>query len=942
MPDWKGALASRLASLRLSPAREHEIVEELSQHLDDIYGERRAAGAPPDEAIRGALDELDESDLLTREMQPLAQSRHIPPPVPGAPRSHWLSDAAQDIAYAGRTLLHARGWTLVIVSLLALGIGANTALFRATDALLFSSLPVEDPDSLVRLRWTGRNDAVTERSEYGYVKPLPDGRRPGVTFSYAAFNDLRRNATDMVELFACAPIGQVTAVVDGRAELARALAATGNYFGVLGISARLGRVFTPDDERPEAPQVAVLSSRYWQARFGADPSAVGRVVKVNDVPLTIVGVMPHEFTGVQQTLADPPDIVYPLALEAQVKASTGRTDASLLSQPTAWWIQVMGRLRPGATAAQVQAKLDGVFQETARSSLAGYLQSLSEEQRGTARNRQRRDVPQLLVEPGSRGAYDVEEDVRTTANILSAVVAVILLIICANVANLMLSRATGRRKEISVRMSLGATRGRLVRQLFTEALLLAAAGAGLGMLVAYYGVRLLPAPASSVNVFDGRALAFAALAAVLTSLFFGALPALRATDVDVNAGLKESARSIAGRRSILARTLLVVQVALSLVLLVGAGLFLQTVHELRRVDVGFDSDNLLLVRISPRLGGYDQPRATDLYRTLLERLEAIPGVRGVALSQPALLSGSISSTDIYVHGRPAPPARSEDREDREIYRLVVSPGFFDVMGIPIVRGRALTDRDDRSAPQVAIINEAAARKYFPGEDPLGKRFGSQPDRTSDVEVVGVVKDSKYASLREPAPPTMYVTYLQAPRALAVFEVRTDGSPLALAGSVREVVRQIDPDLPVADIATQKQHIERRFARERLFAQAYGLFGAIALVLASIGLFGLMSYNVARRTSEMGIRMALGAQRLDVIRLVMRESLLLVGVGLAAGVIIALVSGRLVAALLFSVPAHDVWTLLGTLAVMTLVSALAAYLPARRAARVDPIVALRYE
>jgi predicted permease len=696
-----------------------------------------------------------------------------------------------------------------------------------------------------------------------------------------------------------------------------------------------------EDDRPGAPPVALVSARFWRSRFGGDPAIVGKVIRINEVPVTILGVTPPRFTGVQRTLDAAPDVWFPLSLDLQMRASTGRIDESKLQHPTAWWLQVMGRLHPGTSATQLQAALDGVFQHTARAGLDAYLQSLSEERRASASNRNRRDVPHLRVDSGRRGLYDVDDDTRTSATLLDAVVAVVLLIVCANVANLMLSRAISRRKEMSVRLSLGATRGRLFRQLLTESLVLASAGAAAGLLVAYYGVRLLPPPASTVDIFQGRTLLFTALAAMVTSLFFGALPALRATRVDVNAGLKETARSIMGRRSVLARGLLVVQVALSLVLLVGAGLFLQTVDRLRRVDVGFDSDNLLLVRIRPAMSGYDTARTIELYRTLLERFTAMPGVRGATLSQPALLSGSISSTDIFVDGRD-PAATPGTLGQNEIYYLTVAPTFFEVMRIPVLKGRALSDRDVREGPRVAVINETAARLYFGDEDPIGRRFGRQTDRRSEIEVVGVVRDVRYASLREPAPPTMYVSYLQAPRAAGVFALRTSGDPLALAATVREAVRQVDPKLPIADVTTQRQSMERRFAQERLFAQAYALFGGMALLLASIGLFGLMSYNVARRTGEMGIRMALGAQRLHVIRLVMRESLTLVAIGVVTGVAIALGSGRFVASQLFELPPYHLPTLALAIAMMGGVAALAAYLPARRASRVEPVIALRQE
>jgi predicted permease len=716
---------------------------------------------------------------------------------------------------------------------------------------------------------------------------------------------------------------------------------SGNYFSVLRVRPRLGRTFTREDDGATSPPVGVISWRYFQSRFGGDPAALGKVIQANGLPLTIVGVVPPGFHGVQEPLREPPDIFFPLALDAEMRASTGRSDGSLLTTPTAWWLQVMGRLRPDATAAGVHARLDGVFQRSARAGLDEYLNSLTEEERGAAENRNLRDIPRLLVDSGRRGLYDVQQDAIASAVMLNAVVALVLLIICANVANLMLSRAIIRRKEIAVRLSLGATRGRLIGQLLIESLVLSAIGAALGLAVAWWGVGLLPEPASAVSVFHWRTFAFMAASTVLTTLLFGIVPAVRTTDVKVNSGLLESGRRAVPRRSVLGRSLLVVQVALSLVLLVSAGLFLQTLVQLRRVDPGFDTRNLLLVSVMPQASGYDMPRSLALYRTLLEQFQSVPGVRGVALTQPALLSGSVSTTNFYAAGQPV-PADPRNHEGHEIHRVVVSPEFFKVLGIPILRGRGISPGDHSDAPRIAVINEAAATRFLPGEDPIGQRFGTSPDRTGEIEIVGLARNAKYSDVREPAPPTMYVSYLQAPRATAVFALRTHGTPDAVAGRVGDVVRRVDPNLPLVSVMTQHQAIERRLAQERLFAQACSLFGGIALLLASVGLFGLMSYSVARRTAEMGVRMALGAQRRSVVRMIMVESMWLVGIGLVAGLALTAVASRLIATLLFGVPPYHLGTIAGAAALLVTVCAAAAFLPARRASLVDPLVALRYE
>ena len=847
----------------------------------------------------------------------------------------------KDLRHAVRVLMRAKGWTAVVILSLALGIGANAAIFSGLNGLLLTRIPVRDPDALVRLRWVGRNDMVTSSSDYGSINRANyGGENVRTTFSYPMYQQLVAANKTMADLFACAPFGRVNAVVDGQAELASSFVSSGNYYQVLGVRARLGRTIAPDDDRATAAPVAVISSKYWHLRFGSDPSAVGKVVRINNVPVTIVGVLPPDFTGVQQPIADAPDISLPLALEPQLETFTG-PGAVQLTQPTYWWLQIMGRVKPGVTPAQVQGNLSGVFQSTARAGLDEYMKGLSDSERNSMGNRDRTRVPRLIAEPGRRGVYDVNSNDLQAATILTIIVALVLLIVCANVANLLLSRATTRQKEISVRLSLGATRWRLVRQLLTESLLLAAMGGALGMAVGYWGRALMPTFQGQPPPLDWKVIAFVAAVSLLTGIVFGIVPAMRGTAVNVNSALKEAGRGVVGSRSILGRALLVVQVAISLVLLVGAGLFLQTLSNLRHVDVGFDPENLLLFRVNPSLNRYDEPKMRLFYAQLIDRLSSVPGVRGVAMSQPALLSGSVNSTGIYVEGRPAPQVRPQD-DSHSINRLVISPNFFDVMGIPIVMGRALSDRDSESAPKVVVINEAAVRKYFPNENPLGKHFGSSPETAGQLEIVGVLRDAKYNSVRDPAPATMYVPYRQARLSNAVFELRTAAAPAGTMGSVREAARQIDPNLPLTDVSTQIEQVEKRFQAEKLFAQAYTLFGGLALLLASIGLFGLMSYNVSRRTNEIGIRMALGAQRGDVLGLVMRESMLLVVVGVGIGIAIAVAAGRLVTTLLFGLPPRDPATMIGAVVVMALVSALAGYLPARRASKVDPMIALHYE
>jgi predicted permease len=840
----------------------------------------------------------------------------------------------KDLRHGVRMLLRAKGWTAVVVISLALGIGANTALFSAVNGLLLTSLPVATPETLVRLRYAGRNDALTSSSDYGATPRDAAGRQQRTTFSYSMYQQFVADNRTMSDLLACAPYGRVNVVVDGNADLADAFISTGNYYRMLGLQANPGRTIAPEDDRPDAPPVAVISAKYWRSRFGADPKAIGKVVSVNNVPVTIVGVIAPALVDAQSALSGGRDIAIPLALDRQLSLS----ESKRLSDATNWWLQVMGRLKPGVTAAQVQANLDPVLQHAARAGLDAYLASLSDTERSTAVNRNRREVPQLRVDSGSHGFFDIRDADRRAVTILSVVVALVLLIVCANVANLLLSRALTRQKEISVRLSMGATRGRLVRQLLTESVLLAAIGGSLGIVVGYWGQRLLPGNAGQPAPLDWRVLAFVMTVTIVTGVVFGIAPALRATRVDLNAALKENSRSVAGSRSRLSKALLVVQVAVSLVLLVGAGLFVRTLRNLRSVDVGFNTRNLAIFTVNPALNRYDDGHRAVFYRDLLSRLEAVPGVRAAALSNVGLLAGGVNSTSIFVAGRTYVAGARDDN----INRLAISPGFFTTMEMRLVDGRGFTARDDDKAPNVAVINETAARKYFPNQRPIGQRFGTSLETATQLEIVGVLRDTKYDSVRDAAPPTMFVPYMQSRFPSAIVQVRTAGEPIGTVGAIREALRQLDPAMPMSNVTTQTDQIERRLVQEKTFARAYTLFGALAVVLASIGLFGLMSYNVARRTSEIGIRIALGAQRPDVVRLVMSESMVLVATGIVVGLAIAASASRFVTSLLFGLAPTDLATMLLAMTIMLIVSALAGYLPARRAVRVDPMVALHYE
>jgi predicted permease len=838
-----------------------------------------------------------------------------------------------DLRLAARMLLHARGWTAVVVVCLALGIGANTALFSAINGMLLRKLPVRDPDSLVRFRYAGPNQVRTDVLSYGFTAPDARGRQVDPTFSYPMYQQFLADNRTMSDLFAFAPFGRVNVVVNGEAEIASAFISSGNYYQALGVTAQIGRTITPDDDRPTAAPVGVISHKYWMSRFGGNPSVIGTPVRVNSVPVTIVGVLPSEFTGVEQPVDDPPDVSLPIAFEPQLNPGL-TTPPSLVTRPTFWWLLMMGRSKPGVSAAQVQGNLAGVFQHTARAGIDAYLSSLSPQERARSSAQDLSQIPELQVGSANRGIYDVSPTDIRAVTLLTGVVALVLLIVCANIATLLLSRATTRQRELSVRLALGATRARLVRQLLTESLLVAAIGGALGILAGRWGQQLLPGALGQASPLDWRVLAFVIAVTTLTGVVFGIAPALPATRTDVNVALKEHSRSLAGSRSLFGRTLVVAQVAISLVLLIGAGLFIRTLENLRHVDFGFNPRNVALFQVSPALNRYDAAKRSPLYDRIGERIRAIAGVRAVAWSDPALMTNRRFSGSLFIPGRVYAPGQRD-----RISSMNVSPTFFETMEIPLVAGRSFTPGDTADAPRVVVINEAAARQYFPNENPIGRRLG---EGSRQEEIVGILRDAKYNSVRDAAVPTRYAPYSLGFQGSATFEVRTAGDPLASIGAIRQAVRAIDPDLPLINVTTQLDEVERRFQQERLFAQAYALFGGLALVVASVGLFGLMSYSVARRTNEIGIRMALGAAGQDVLGLVMRESMMLVVAGVAIGLCGAIAASRLVSNLLFGLAPTDPATIAGAMTVMVLISALAGYLPARRASHVDPMVALRDE
>ena len=832
----------------------------------------------------------------------------------------------RDLRHAVRVLLKAKGWTAVVLVSLALGIGANTALFSAVNGLLLKTIPVHDPDGLVRLRWAGENDAARNVDSSGYTARTATGDRVLSSFSYAMFEAMRDANETLAGMFAATSTPRLNLVIDGRAEIGSGFAASGDYFAVLGVQAAVGRVILPDDDRPNAAPVAMISHRFWERRFGLEADVIGTVIRVGDTPTTIVGVLPVGYTGIERPAGDASDLHFPLSTWRMPGRESRLADAAW------WWLPIMGRLQHGVTVAQVQGNLDGVLRATAQRVLATFMDGLTPEQRARARNQDQRAAPRLLVDSGRQGMYDASPRSSRQAVILGVVVVLVLLIVCANVATLLLSRAASRRKEIAVRLSVGATRGRLVRQLVTESVLLSVVGGALAIPVAYAARQLLPF--GQTTPFDWRVIGFVTLVSLATGLAFSLVPALRATRLEVAGALKEHSRSMARSRTLLSRTLLVAQVGVSLALLVGAGLFVKTLANLRNVDVGFNPENVMLFQISPTQSGYDPERSLALYDRITADLRGLPGVRSVTLSQLALLSGGAWTSTLYPEGRTDSGLQS--------HMMTVSPEFFDTMEIPLLSGRSFEPQDRQDAPGVAVVNAAAARELFGTDNPLGRRVGFSQEERSELEIIGVVRDAKYDEVRDAAPPTTFRSAVQSPVVNVTFAVRTIGPPDVLMSAVRDTVRQIDPRLPIMNVSTQAAEIEERFSDERLYAVAYTAFGGLATLLAAIGLFGLASYNVTQRTNEIGIRMALGAEASSVARMVLGESLVLVAIGVVVGIGGVLLAGRLVASLLFELVPTDPLTIAQAAVVLVSVAAFAGYVPARRAARVDPLVALQDE
>ena len=835
-----------------------------------------------------------------------------------------MTNLWHDLRYGVRMLLKNPDFTVIAVLTLALGIGANTAIFSLTDAVLLKTLPVKKPEQLVLL---SRNDL--------------QGSKLSSNISYPVFEQLRDHNHVCSGMFTVLDFVRLNVSVNGQTEMVEGQLVSGGYHSVLGIEAILGRTLNADDDQvPGGHPVAVISYGYWQRRFARDPAVVGKIISLNGAPFTIIGVTPPEFFGV--TVGVTPDISVPLVMLAQVIPGETSPGESYRHDSLP---HILARLNPGVTAQQASAALTVLLQQ-ALGAEAG-SQWLSEKQQELRQQR-------IELTPASQGLsglrrqfYEPLRLLSAPLGILMAGVGLVLLIACANVANLLLARATARRKEIAVRLALGAGRLRLVRQLLTESLLLALLGGALGLLFAYWGNDLLLTLVSSGRrplllhlAPDLRILGFTAAVSLLASILFGLAPALRATRVDLAPALKDShTPDRSGSRFKLGQALVVMQVALSLILLIGAGLFVRSLQKLRSLDLGFEQEKVLLLSVDPKLIGYQRPRIASLYRQALERVAAIPGVRSATLSRNSLLSGGRIQSAISLPG----PTSTLD-ENRWVRKDAVGPKFFETVGMPLLVGRDFNAQDSEHAPQIAVINETCARDYFGHDSPIGKRFGWEAEQSSKIEIVGVVKDAKYYSMREETPRMVYLPYLQDPGAWREtnLQVRTASDPLSMAAAIRRELQALDPNLPVFGVKTLKTQVDESLVQERLVATLASFFGLLALLLACVGLYGVLSYTVSQRTSEIGIRLALGAQTGDVLRLALKQGMLTVLLGVAVGLPLALGLMQLMRTMLFGVKATDPLTFAAVTGLLTGVALLACYLPAWRATKVDPLVALRFE
>jgi predicted permease len=896
-------LSLRFRSLFRGGRVEQELGDELRFHLERLTEENVARGMMAKEARYAAVRELGGVEQIKEECRDMR-------------RVSWIEDLMQDVRYGLRMLAKSPGFTLMAVLTLALGIGANTAIFSLIDTVMLRSLPVQKPEDLAEIR---------------FYQP-----RWGAA-AYPVFtNPLWEQVRDRQDVFSGAfawGTHSFDLTPGGAVQKANGVFASGGYFATLGVRAAAGRLFGPSDDRRGCPAVAVLSYNFWQSHYGGSESAIGSTLSLDHHPFQIVGASAAGFYGTE--IGQKFDVAVPICAVGIFEGEESRLD-----NRSTWWLGIIGRMKPGKSAAQVNARLGVLSPSIASAALPRDWRP--EDQQNFLKI-------SLVASPAATGVSALRRQYKEPLNILMAVVGLVLLIACANIASLMLARATGRNKEIAVRQALGASRLRLIRQLLTECVLLSSTGALLGLGFARWGSALLVRylSTSQEHVFldlspDGRVLAFTAASAVLTGLLFGILPALRATRVSLTAAMKGRGYTEDYGRLRSGRWIVASQVALSLVLLVAAGLFLRSFAKLVTLDIGFDRRNVLLVSTNLKTANVPDGQRSAIYEEIEGRLRALPGVASASRSWNTPISGS--EWDQYIHAdSPNPPTGAAS----DTYLNSISPGYFQTLRTPILAGRDFDEHDTQTAPMVAIVNETLARKFYPDMNPVGRRFRTEqaPGKQAPlVEIVGVVKDSKYGSLREETFPTAFFPLAQqAPDRdqTEVFELRTATPPSSLISAVQNAVAGVNKEISI-DFRTLAEQVNDSLVEERLLALLSGFFGGLALLLTMIGLYGTLSYLVTQRQTEFGVRMALGAQAGSILRLVMRDVALVVAAGVAAGVSISFATVQLLQKMLFGLAARDLVTMTAAVVTLSAVAFAAAYLPARRATKADPMTALRQE
>jgi predicted permease len=830
-------------------------------------------------------------------------------------------ELAQDIRYAFRSFRKTPVFTAVAVLSLALGIGANTAIFTLIDQLILRLLPVRDPQNLVLLAGRGRH--------YG-------GNNGINALSYPMYQDLR-DRNPVFNGMMCRNRQNYTLSFGAQSEVISGELVSGNYFPLLGLHAAAGRLFTAsDDLREGANPYAVISYAYWQARFAGDPHAIGQRILVNNYPITIVGIAQPGFDGMDPGL--PVQMFIPVSMAASV-----RPGLENMWDRRQRWVNVYGRLKAGETPEQAKAGLQPLFHQIISSevTMPAFRQATSYDKDNFLRM-------WLDAMPGSQGNTGLRRQYEKPLLVLMVVTSLVLLIACANLASLLTARAAARQKEMAIRLAIGSSRGRIIRQLLTESLLLAAAGSAAGIALAVTMVKalvaFLPSTLTGYTIStapDGRMLAFTFGLALATGILFGLAPALQSTRPDIAPTLKDQAGNVRGNAAQVAfrKTLVAAQVALSLLLLIGAGLFIRSLGNLKLVNPGFKTGNLVQFNLNPRPAGFDITHTHAFYQQLEERLRSLPGVSGAGMASMGLLQDNEWDNSVTIEGYTAKPG-----EDIDPHMNQVTPGYFEAVGVHVLAGRGITAKDTANSPKVAVVNESFAKRYFGASPAVGRRIGlgSDPGTPTNIEIIGVVNDTKYENLRDEIPREVYLCDAQRyPNGHMVY-VRTERDPENAFATIRAAVHDLAPALPVTGMKTLTRQLDESLVTERMVAALSSVFGVLATVLAIIGLYGVMAYMVTRRSREIGIRMALGAMRGNVVWLVMREVVTLVGIGIAVGLPAALALTHLVESQLYGVKADDPAAMALATALLAAVALLAGYIPARRAAGFDPVRVLRYE